>query len=109
VHRVVGKPGVILLGEGDPQRLRPLLAAEQKTVRRAAERDTPVHEVLVGNGPGQIPLRKLQVELMKMARSKGALTTAQVDALDRRLKPLGRAKPPMPQGPMPRNIRRRMR
>ena len=36
VHRVVGRPGVILVGEGSPGRLASLLAAEKKRVARVA-------------------------------------------------------------------------
>ena len=36
VHRAVGRPGVILIGEGSPNRLASLLAAEKKKVARVA-------------------------------------------------------------------------
>ena len=36
VHRAVGRPGVILVGEGSPTRLASLLAAEKKRVARVA-------------------------------------------------------------------------
>ena len=55
VTRVVGPPGIVLIGEGNPNRLRPLLAAERRKHERVAS-ETPIHEVLVGHDPGQVPL-----------------------------------------------------
>jgi hypothetical protein len=39
VHRVVGKPGVILVGEGVPARVATLIAAERKKTERVAHGD----------------------------------------------------------------------
>src|SRR5205823_384341 len=57
VHRVVGRPGVVLVAEGAPHRLKPLLAQEKKRVSRLVG-DTPIYDVTVGNGEGQVPLAK---------------------------------------------------
>ena len=46
VHRVVGRPGVVLVGEGAPHRVRGLIAQEKKKVARAAP-DTPIYDVVV--------------------------------------------------------------
>ena len=56
VHRAVGRPGVVLVGEGSPNRLPGLLAAEKKRVARVAF-DVPIHDYQVGDGTGQIPPR----------------------------------------------------
>jgi hypothetical protein len=101
VHRVVGRPGVVLVGEGNPARLGHLIGQEKKRIGRVAA-DTPVYDVVVGNGDGQVPLRKLQNHLMKLPRN---LKPAQARAVEDRLKALGSAKPPMPQGPVPRAAR----
>ena len=58
VHRVVGPPGIVLVGEGNPGRLKALLTAERKRHERVAT-DTPVHEIVVGSDEGQVPLAKL--------------------------------------------------
>ncbi len=42
VHRAVGKPGVVLVGEGSPTRLPSLLAAEKKRISRVAH-ETPIY------------------------------------------------------------------
>jgi Domain of unknown function (DUF4191) len=102
VHRVLGKPGVILVGEGSAQRVRGLLAQEKKRVARVAG-DTPIYDVLLGDDEGQIPLRRLSNHLMKLPRN---LSGAQVNTMEKRLQALGGSKsPPLPKGPLPRGAR----
>ena len=36
VHRLIGRPGVVLIGEGAPHRVRPLIAQEKKKIARVA-------------------------------------------------------------------------
>jgi hypothetical protein len=67
VHRAVGKPGVILVGEGSPTRLASLLAAEKKRVARVAY-EVPIVEFQVGSGEGQVPISKLQRKIMRLPR-----------------------------------------
>lgn len=99
VHRVIGRPGVILVGEGAPQRLKPLLAQEKKRTARLVG-DTPIYEVIVGNDEGQIPLAKLQKHLMKLPKN---ITSKQMDAIDSRLAAISARSggPAMPKGPVP--------
>lgn len=98
VHRIVGRPGVVLVAEGTASRAGGLLAQERKRVGRVVG-DTPIYEVLIGDGEGQVPLRKLQSHLLKLPRN---LKPAQVNAIDGRLKALGGANVPIPKGPLPR-------
>ena len=100
VHRAVGRPGVILVGEGSPNRLPSLLAAEKKRVSRVAY-DIPIYDIQVGNADGQIPVRKLQRHIMKMPRN---LRSSAVSDLNFRLKALP-ASLQAPKGPMPRTGR----
>src|SRR6266702_391402 len=67
VHRAVGRPGVVLVGEGNPARLASLLAAEKKRVARVAY-EVPIFEFQVGNGEGQVPVSKLQRKIMRLPR-----------------------------------------
>ena len=100
VHRTVGRPGVILVGEGSPARLASLLAAEKKRVARVAF-EVPIFEFQVGNEEGQLPLSKLQRKVMRLPRN---LKPAAVSDINHRLKAL---QPSLqaPKGPIPRNIR----
>jgi uncharacterized protein DUF4191 len=100
VHRAVGRAGVILVGEGSPNRLASLLAAEKKRVSRVAY-EVPITEFQIGTGEGQIPISKLQRKIMRLPRQ---LKPAAVSDLNHRLKAL---QPSLqaPKGPMPRNVR----
>jgi hypothetical protein len=100
VHRAVGKPGVVLVGEGSPNRLPSLLAAEKKRVARVAY-DVPIYDMQVGNEEGQIPVRKLQRKLMRLPRNLKGQTVAE---LNYRLKALP-ASLQAPKGPMPKTGR----
>ena len=96
----VGRPGVILVGEGSPNRLPSLLAAEKKRVARVAY-DVPIYDIQVGDEPGQIPIRQLQRHIMKLPRN---LKGPAVADLNYRLKALPQSLP-IPKGPMPRTGR----
>lgn len=100
VHRVVGRPGVVLVGEGDPGRLKPLIAGEKKRVARVAY-DTPIYDFKVGNGEDQIPLSKLQRTLLKLPRN---LDKQGASDLVYRLKALP-SRMQMPKGPLPKNAK----
>lgn len=100
VHRAVGRPGVILIGEGMPSRVAQLIAAEKKRTSRVAH-DVPIFEFQVGNDEGQIPVSKLQRKLMRLPRN---LKPAAVGDLNYRLKAL-QPSLQMPKGPLPKNVR----
>ena len=100
VHRTVGRPGVILVGEGAPSRVAGLLAAEKKKTARVAH-DVPIFEFQVGNGEGQIPVSQLQRKIMRLPRN---LRPAAVSDLNYRLKALQPAMQ-MPKGPLPKGAR----
>jgi hypothetical protein len=97
VHRVLGRPGVILVAEGSPTRVRNLLAQEKKKVARIVG-DTPIYDIVVGDDEGQIPLQKLGQHVMQLPRN---LTPAELNALGKRMSALGGAKMPVPGGPLP--------
>jgi uncharacterized protein DUF4191 len=99
VHRAVGKPGVVLVGEGSPNRLPGLLAAEKKRISRVA--DTYIYDFQVGNEEGQVPIKKLQRKIMRLPRN---LRGSEVSELNYRLKALPQSLQ-MPKGPMPKSGR----
>lgn len=101
VHRVIGLPGVVLVGEGSPNRVRSLIGAEKKKLSRFIG-DTPVYDVQVGDGEGQIALRDLQKHFLKLPRN---IKPARVNELDRMLKAMSPAMP-IPKGPVPTRVPR---
>jgi Domain of unknown function (DUF4191) len=100
VHRAVGKPGVVLVGEGSPNRLPSLLAAEKKRISRVAY-DVPIYDLQVGNEDGQIPIRRLQRKVMRLPRNLKGQAVAE---LNFRLKALP-ASLQAPKGPLPKTGR----
>lgn len=110
VHRMVGRPGVVLIGEGAQHRVRGLIAQEKKKVSRISG-DTPIYDVIVGVGDGELRLAKLRRYLLKLPTN---LSKEEVSALDKRLAALGGARNPLPKGPLPpgakmRNMQRAVR
>lgn len=103
VHRVLGAPGVILVGEGTPHRVKGLLAQEKKRVSRLVG-DTPIYDLIIGNDEGQIPLRKLQRHLTKLPRN---MKSDQIDTLEAKLGALGTRGAAMPKGPTPQGAKQR--
>jgi hypothetical protein len=103
VHRVIGRPGIILVAEGAPHRVKGLLAQEKKRVARVAG-SMPIYDIVVGNDEGQVPLKKLQRHLMKLPRN---ISTQQMDAMEAKLAALGSRAPQMPKGPLPAGAKMR--
>ncbi|KAA0083616.1 DUF4191 domain-containing protein [Mycolicibacterium sp. P9-64] len=105
VHRVIGRPGVIFVGEGAATRVKPLLAQEKKRTARLIG-DTPIYDIVVGNGEGEIPLSKLERHLTKLPAN---ITVKQMDVLESKLVALGTRLGPaaMPKGPLPSNAKMR--
>jgi hypothetical protein len=100
VHRAVGRPGVVLVGEGAPSRLAGLIAAERKKTARVAH-DVPIFDFQVGDGEGQIPVSQLQKKVMRLPRN---LRPAAVSDLNYRLKAL-QPSMQMPKAPLPKGAR----
>ena len=101
VHRVLGRPGVILVSEGPASRVGPLLASERKRHARFVG-ETPIYEIQAGDDEGQVPLRKLQREVMKLPRN---LKPAEVNVLRKRLDALTASPLPIPKGPLPKGTK----
>src|ERR1700749_2422949 len=100
VHRAVGRPGVVLVGEGSPNGLASLLAAEKKRVSRGAY-EVPIFDIQVGDLDKQVDIKKLQKTVMKLPRN---LRGPPIAALTSRLKALPQQLQ-MPKGPVPRSAR----
>ncbi len=103
VHRALGPGGIVLVGEGDPGRVRALLASEAKKHQRLNER-YPVTTIVMGDGQGQVPLDKLAEHIRKLPKTMQPHEVAEAKA---RLTALDAVRPrvPMPKGPMPTSPR----
>jgi hypothetical protein len=99
VHRIVGRPGIVLLAEGRPAAARDLLRTESRRVRRIAP-DAAVHEFVIGD---DVALAKLSTTLVKLPR---LLKPAQIKTLDIKLKAVANTSLPLPKGPMPTRMPR---
>jgi hypothetical protein len=100
VHRVSGKAGIILVGEGGFA-VRSLMQDEKRKMERFLS-GVPITEVFVGDGQNQVSIRKLQKHLKKLPKK---LNTTQLREVRARLRSVGGLNLPMPKGPMPGNIR----
>ena len=104
VHRVIGRPGIVLVGEGSSSsRVRALLANERKRHERVLA-DVPVHEVIVGSGEGEVPIPKLVKAVQDFPR---AIEPKQMTEILSKLKAIDavRGAVPMPKGPMPTSMK----
>jgi len=103
VHRTVGPGGLVLIGEGEPGRLRPMLANEVKKHERVAY-GVKVTTIVMGEGPGQVPLSRLTEHIRKLPK---VLQSNQVTDVRQRLRALDAVRPPIPvpRGPMPTSPR----
>ncbi|MGO1950757.1 MAG: DUF4191 domain-containing protein [Mycobacteriaceae bacterium] len=101
VHRVVGVPGVILVGEGSRHRLKSMMAQERKRLARILG-NTPIYDVYIGKDEGEVEVRKLQNHLVKLPRN---IKKKEVDALNSRVESISRLhsrEAMMPKGPIPK-------
>jgi hypothetical protein len=106
VHRVIGRPGVIFVGEGNPSRVKSLLAQEKKRTARLVG-EIPIYDVIIGDSEGEVPLAKLEKHLNKLPVN---ITTKKMDDLESKLTALGTKLGPaaaMPKGPMPQQAKMR--
>ncbi|MEJ5929083.1 DUF4191 domain-containing protein [Corynebacterium sp. H128] len=105
VHRVIGNPGIVLVAEGDKFRAKQLMAQAKRRTARVAG-DTPIYEMYAGEGEGQIRIRDLQKELMKLPRN---FKKDQVYALANKIEAMDAAgnmgQPGLPKGPLPKGAK----
>ncbi|MEU8545009.1 DUF4191 domain-containing protein [Streptomyces sp. NPDC048717] len=101
VHRAVSRAGIVLVAEGNPNRVKSLLVAEKKRMARIVV-DVPVTDIIVGDdeAAGQVPLKKIRTKMLKLPR---VLAGPQVTAANDRLRAMGdlMSNMPLPKGPLP--------
>lgn len=95
VYRAVGKPGVMIIGEGPQSRTRRMMEDERRNVNRIVP-NVPVHFVHIGPDPDSIKLENLAKALNK---HKKVLSKAEVFAVSNRLTSLSKSSTlPIPKG-----------
>lgn len=99
VHRVIGPGGVVLIGEGQPARVRQLLSQESKRHSQVLF-GVPVTVLVMGDGKGQVSLADLTKTIEKLPK---AIQPAQQLTIQTKLKSLDAVRPkaPLPKGPLP--------
>lgn len=101
VHRVIGRPGVILVSEGPSSRVNHMLANERKRTARYVP-EVNIIEIQSGDDAGQVPLPKLNRKVMKQKRT---MKPAEVTEVRKRLEALTAQPMSAPKGPMPKSVR----
>lgn len=101
VFRALGRPGIVLIGEGPEGRVQKLLKAEEKKVARVAP-GVPVHLWVAGEGEGQVSIRKIGG---KLTRLKPVLTKEEVSVVNKRLRSLPGVRSAIPAGIDPTRVR----
>jgi hypothetical protein len=103
VHRTIGPGGLVLIGEGEPGRLKALLGGEVKKHERVAY-GVKVTTIVMGEKEGQVPLNKLAEHIKKLPK---VLQPNQITDVRQRLRALDAVRPtmPVPRGPMPTSAR----
>ncbi|MDR1808410.1 MAG: DUF4191 domain-containing protein [Propionibacteriaceae bacterium] len=99
LHRVIGPPGIVLVGEGQAGRVREMLESEAKK-HQSIRQGLTVTTVVVGDAANQVPVAKLARYLKKLPKT---LQAAELTEVKSRVQALDAARPriPIPRGPMP--------
>lgn len=108
VFRAVGRPGVVLIGEGPAARASKLLLNEKRKVGRLTP-NVPITVYRIGSGnpnerAGEQLVTPREVTRL-MGRLPKTLTTTEVGEVDRRLRALGAQRAPIPKGMDPNRMR----
>ncbi len=101
VYRVVGRPGVVLIGEGPVTRTNRMIDEERRKVSRVLP-NVPINVLHVGPDDESVELFRLNRSLGKFKRT---LTKNEVFAVSNRLSSLTSSKLPIPKGVDPMKAR----
>lgn len=101
VYRMIGRPGVVLIGEGESVRVSQMLQDEARKVQRIAPGVT-IHQIRVTLDDSGVRLYNLLKTIYKLKKS---LRRAEVTAVANRLESLGGLSIPIPKGIDPMKVR----
>jgi len=100
VYRIVGRPGIVLVGEGHQLGAQTLVDTERKKLQKIAP-GVPVHTIYVTDSERAVKLSELRKTIKKLGKK---LNRAEVRAVSSRLTALG-VNIPVPKGIDPRRAR----
>ncbi|MFC7927681.1 DUF4191 family protein [Microbacterium laevaniformans] len=103
VYRVIGRGGVVIVGEGARGRLTRLVNDEKMKVQRVAS-GVPINVLYIGHGEGDVPISKLSATIKsfpkKVDRTTMAAVVKRVDSVSQSVTSL-----PIPKGIDPMRAR----
>lgn len=100
VYRIVGAPGIVLVGEGHQHGAQMLVDAERKKLQKIAP-GVPVHAIYVTDSERAVKLSELRKTVKKLGKK---LNRAEIKTVANRLSALG-INIPVPKGIDPRRAR----
>ncbi len=101
VTRTVGRAGVVLVLEGTSPAAMQLLASEHKRTQRVVG-EIPITDLVVGDGQGQVTLRKLSRTVTKLPK---VISQSEARELNKRLQAIQQAPVGIPKGPLPKGAK----
>lgn len=101
VYRMIGKPGVVLIGEGGTARVSQMLQDEARKIQRIAPGVT-IHQLKVTTDDSGVRIYDLLKTVYKLKKS---LSRAEVTAVANRIESLGGFSMPIPKGIDPMKVR----
>ena len=100
VYRLVGPPGIVLIGEGRQSGVQPLVDAERKKLQRIAT-GVPIETIYVTESDRGVKLAELRKAIKKFGKK---LNRAEIKAVYSRINAIG-INIPVPKGIDPRRAR----
>ncbi|MDN5820901.1 MAG: DUF4191 domain-containing protein [Brachybacterium sp.] len=91
LFRASGRPGIAVVAEDSSAVSMKMLEKERRSIRRVLQHDNvPVHQIVVGDGDGEVPLHKLPTHMQRMkkqlTKDEAAQVTKRLNALRRSLR-----------------------
>lgn len=91
LFRASGRAGIAVVAEDSSAISMKLLEKERRSIRRVLQHDNvPVHQIVVGDGDGEVPLHKLPSHMQRMkkqlTKNEAAQVTKRLSALRRSLR-----------------------
>ncbi len=101
VYRMIGKPGVVLIGEGSSARVSQMLQDEARKIQKIAPGVT-IHQLKITTDDTGVRIYNLLKTVYKL---KKTLSRAEVTAVGNRVESLGGFSMPIPKGIDPMRVR----